>query len=582
MNWKRVLNLAITLAVLTALALSGVVWADNLVNNLDTTVDPALETVTITAGGSVNVGFYIQATTGSDDASGCNATGNEPAYLTITPPAGVSVSWTGYPNPIKFVGCNNVNYVTFSSSTPGTYTISNFSMTGGKDDSKWNYETAKFTLVVQASDTTAPVITYTISGTKGNDGWYVSDVTVTWTVTDNESAITSKSGCDETTITTDTGGTTLTCTATSAGGTASQSVTIKRDATPPTISASVLPARPDSGWWNIASGAPTVTYTCNDATSGIASCTAPYTFGEGADQTHTGTATDNAGNSASAGVSDIDVDLTAPTISASVSPMRPDSGWWNIASGAPTVSFECSDALSGLAGACPADYTFGEGENQSYSQTIYDKAGNSASAGVSDIDVDLTAPTITWSSEEPADGASYYFGAVPAAPTCTASDGLSGVDGACTISGYSTAVGDHTLTATATDKAGNTQTETRTYTVLAWTLKGFYQPVDMNGVLNVVKGGSTVPLKFEIFAGATELTDTAAVKSLTYAQTTCSADAITDEIETVATGGTSLRYDWTAGQFIFNWKTPTTPGKCYRVTMTTQDGSSLQAFFKIK
>jgi hypothetical protein len=262
--------------------------------------------------------------------------------------------------------------------------------------------------------------------------------------------------------------------------------------------------------------------------------------------------------------------------------MRPASGWWNIASGAPTVSFECSDAPSGLAGACPADYTFGEGENQSYSQTIYDKAGNSASAGVSDIDVDLTAPTITWSSEEPANGASYYFGFVPAAPTCTASDNLSGVDGACTISGYGTAVGDHTLTATATDKAGNTRTENRKYTVLAWTLQGFYQPVDMNGVLNVVKGGSTVPLKFEIFAGATELTDTAAVKSLTYAQTTCSTTAITDEIETVATGGTSLRYDWTAGQFIFNWKTPTTPGKCYRVTMTTQDGSSLQAFFKIK
>jgi predicted secreted protein len=29
-------------------------------------------------------------------------------------------------------------------------------------------------------------------------------------------------------------------------------------------------------------------------------------------------------------------------------------------------------------------------------------------------------------------------------------------------------------------------------------LKGFYQPVDMNGVYNIVKNGSTVPLKFEI------------------------------------------------------------------------------------
>ena len=51
------------------------------------------------------------------------------------------------------------------------------------------------------------------------------------------------------------------------------------------------------------------------------------------------------------------------------------------------------------------------------------------------------------------------------------------------------------------DKAGNTTTVSRTYTVQKWTLKGFYPPVDMNGVVNTVKGGSTVPLKFEVFAG---------------------------------------------------------------------------------
>ena len=49
-----------------------------------------------------------------------------------------------------------------------------------------------------------------------------------------------------------------------------------------------------------------------------------------------------------------------------------------------------------------------------------------------------------------------------------------------------------------------------------------------------------------------------------------------------STGSTSLRYDTTARQFIYNWKTPTTAGKCYRVTMTTLDGSSLVAYFKLK
>ena len=78
------------------------------------------------------------------------------------------------------------------------------------------------------------------------------------------------------------------------------------------------------------------------------------------------------------------------------------------------------------------------------------------------------------------------------------------------------------------------------------------------------------------------LTDVANIKSLAYAETSCAATAITDDIETTATGGTVLRYDFTAGQFVYNWQTPKTAGKCYRITMTTQDGSSLVAFFKLK
>jgi hypothetical protein len=113
-------------------------------------------------------------------------------------------------------------------------------------------------------------------------------------------------------------------------------------------------------------------------------------------------------------------------------------------------------------------------------------------------------------------------------------------------------------------------------------MKGFYSPVDMGNTVNTVKGGSTVPLKFELFAGSTELASTAAVKSFTQKTVACDSAATVDDIELVTTGGTSLRYDATGGQFIQNWQTPKKPGACYAVTMTAQDGSTISANFQLK
>ena len=178
----------------------------------------------------------------------------------------------------------------------------------------------------------------------------------------------------------------------------------------------------------------------------------------------------------------------------------------------------------------------------------------------------------------PANGSSHYFGSVPAAPTCSGSDTLSGLD-TCIVTGYSTLNGPHTVTATATDKAGNTSTTSAAYTVLAWTLKGFYQPTDMSGIINTVKNGSTVPLKFEIFAGPTELTNLSAVlQPLKAVPSTCA--GATDDIEMVSTGATSLRYE--GGQFLYNWQTPKKANSCYVVTVTAADGTSLSATSKLK
>jgi Ca2+-binding RTX toxin-like protein len=84
-------------------------------------------------------------------------------------------------------------------------------------------------------DLTAPVITPTVTGTAGANGWYVSDVEVSFAVSDPETEISSQSGCDSATVTADTAGTTFTCTATSGGGTTTRTVTVLRDSTPPTV-----------------------------------------------------------------------------------------------------------------------------------------------------------------------------------------------------------------------------------------------------------------------------------------------------------------------------------------------------------
>jgi hypothetical protein len=124
-----------------------------------------------------------------------------------------------------------------------------------------------------------------------------------------------------------------------------------------------------------------------------------------------------------------------------------------------------------------------------------------------------------------------------------------------------------------------------TLTIGAWTLMGFYQPVDMsNGpiIWNSIKGGSTVPLKFNIFANAVEKKAVTDIQGFAVADVPCSTSGYTSDVEFTTTGGTSLRYDTTAAQFIQNWQTPKPAGRCYQVRMTALDGSHLDAYFKTR
>jgi hypothetical protein len=274
------------------------------------------------------------------------------------------------------------------------------------------------------------------------------------------------------------------------------------------------------------------------------------------------------------------VDTTPPAITlVDRNPGANANGWNNTDV---TVSWTCSDLVSGVVSPTVNETVASEGEDQSATGTCTDNSENTAHHTVTGINLDKTVPGVELTGG-PADGGAYYFGSVPTAPSCDANDALSGLAGNCVVSGYSTAVGQQTVTASARDRAGNEGSDSDSYTVKAWTLSGFFQPVDMgSNVWNTIKGGSTVPLKFEVIAGS-ELTDVAVVDNFTVKGVACPITGVTtDDIELVTTGGTSLRYDTTGGQFVQNWQTPKKPGACYTVTVKTDDGSSISANFKLK
>ena len=127
--------------------------------------------------------------------------------------------------------------------------------------------------------------------------------------------------------------------------------------------------------------------------------------------------------------------------------------------------------------------------------------------------------------------------------------------------------------------------------VTGWKVTGFYSPVTMPTtgmpIWNLIKGGSTVPLKFNIYQspGGPELTSTSAVAngSIAAYQVGCSDAPAVDETNILTnSGGTALRYDTTAMQFIQNWQTPKIPGVCYVAVMTAGDGTTLSSYFKTK
>ena len=115
-----------------------------------------------------------------------------------------------------------------------------------------------------------------------------------------------------------------------------------------------------------------------------------------------------------------------------------------------------------------------------------------------------------------------------------------------------------------------------------FTFSGFRQPVDNPPVVNVVKAGSAVPVKFSLAGdqGLNIFAQGYPGSQPVVCSTTAPTDAIT---ETVSAGGSDLTYDALADQYIYVWKTDKAwADTCRQLTVRLTDGSDHKAVFQFK
>lgn len=159
------------------------------------------------------------------------------------------------------------------------------------------------------------------------------------------------------------------------------------------------------------------------------------------------------------------IDNDNPVVTATATPAPNGAGWNN---SDVTVSFDCSDALSGVESCPGTTVVTTEGAAQVISGIATDGAGNTAAASVT-LNIDKTAPALTVDS--PSEGATVPAQALTVSGTIA--DALSGVasvtcnGGAGVVAGaqftcsVAIAPGANTITVVARDVAGNSRTATR-------------------------------------------------------------------------------------------------------------------------
>jgi hypothetical protein len=217
--------------------------------------------------------------------------------------------------------------------------------------------------------------------------------------------------------------------------------------------------------------------------------------------------------------------------------------------------------------------------------TASDDSGNAATSVTRTVNVvDTTAPTINCPADIvvnlPANSAATT---VPVNFNVTASDSCSTTAAVTTshASGANFPVGTTTVTATATDAAGNTSTCTFNVTV-HYLFTGFFSPISNLPVLNTVNAGRSIPIKFSL-SGNKGLNIFSTGYPASGVISCNSNDPAVEVTETGTAGSSSITYDAGSDRYHYVWKTESSwANTCRQLVVKLNDGTEHRANFKFK
>ncbi len=291
-------------------------------------------------------------------------------------------------------------------------------------------------------------------------------------------------------------------------------------------------------------------------------------------------AVDAAGNTSEVIAVPISIDTLGPVVECDAA-----DGEWH--AGDVSIGCTASDASSGIAEAdsafeLPTSVHLGAetADAVTVEREVCDVAGNCTTvAGIAGNKVDRKVPNV---AVELPTGPFTLGQQVAVSYDCT--DGGSGIETckAPVASGGSldtTKVGTHSFTVVGTDAVGNTSSRTVSYDV-RYDFGGLTGPVDAPPAVNVVNGGSAVPVKFSL--DGNHGLGVIAAGSPTSRQVPCSSSMPADAVEqTVSTTGPALTYDAASDTYSLRWKTEKAwNGTCRQLSIKLADGSVHTANFR--